>query len=290
MADFSGTVLGVTGASGYVGSAVIANLKARGAKRIVAITRDPGKLSDLDGVEVRAGDFYKPETLGPAFAGIDRLLMISAAVVGERLPHQIAAVEAAERAGVSHILYTSLTSPYPHPTHAVQNDHFWTEARLFQTPGGWTSLRDNLYADYVVWQAAQTLETGKLFHAAGDGKRALVFRDDVAATAAGALLTAEGREIVDVSGPEALSYAEIAALLSKVGGRPVEAVDVGYEAQLEGMLQGGLPRPVAEAFAGFDVAVKRGALAVTGDGVQRFAGRAPQYLEAALRASLARNS
>jgi NAD(P)H dehydrogenase (quinone) len=290
MADFSGAVLGVTGASGYVGRAVVHNLKQRGAKRIVAISRDPGTLADLDGVEVRAGDFYKPETLGTAFAGIDRLLMISAAVVGERLPHQIAAVDAAERAGVSHILYTSLTSPYPHPTHAVQNDHFWTEQRLFQTAGGWTSLRDNLYADYVVWQAQQTLETGKLFHAAGDGRRALVFRDDVAATAAGALLTAEGREIVDVSGPEALSYAEIAALLSKVGGRPVEAVEVSHEAQLDGMMKGGLPPPVAEAFAGFDVAVKRGALAITSDAVERFAGRPPQHLEAALRAALARQS
>ena len=85
--------------------------------------------------------------------------------VGERLPHQIAAVDAAERAGVSHILYTSITSPYPHPRHAVANDHFWTEARLFQTKGGWTALRDNLYADFVVWSAQKTLTEGKIVHA-----------------------------------------------------------------------------------------------------------------------------
>ena len=114
MTDFSNSVLGVTGASGYVGRAVIASLKARGASRIVAITRDPAKIADIEGVEVRAGDFAKPETLEAAFKGIDRLLLISTSDVGIRLPHQIAAIDAAERAGVGHILYTSITSPYPH--------------------------------------------------------------------------------------------------------------------------------------------------------------------------------
>ena len=286
MTDFSNSILGVTGASGYVGRAVIAELKARGAKRIVAITRDPAKIADIEGVEARAGDFYQPETLGSAFAGVDRVLLISTSNVGERLPHQIAAVDAAERAGVGHILYTSITSPYPHPSHAVANDHFWTEARLFQTKGGWTALRDNIYADFIVWEAQKTLEAGKMFHAGADGKRAIVFRDDIAATAAGALLTAEGRELVDVSGPDALSYADIAALLSRIGDKPVEAVDVGHEAQLAGMKGAGLPPVLAEALAGFDVAVKKGAFAVVGDGVQRFAGRAPLSLEAALTRAL----
>ena len=114
----------------------------------------------------------------------------------------------------------------------------------------------------------------------------MVFRDDIAAAAAGALLTAEGREVVDVSGPQALSYADIAAILSQIGGKPVEAVEVPHEAQLDGMLKGGLPPVIAEAFAGFDVAVKQGKLAVLGDGVQRFAGREPLSVEAALRAAL----
>jgi NAD(P)H dehydrogenase (quinone) len=286
MADFSNSVLGVSGASGYVGRAVIAGLKARGAKKIVAITRDPSKIADIEGVEARTGDFGKPETLDAAFKGIDRLLLISTSEVGARLPGQIAAVDAAERAGVGHILYTSITSPYPHDKHAVSNDHFWTEARLFATKGGWTALRDNIYADFIVWDAQKTLDAGKLFHAGGDGKRAIIFRDDIAAAAAGALLTAEGRELVDVSGPEALSYPDIAAILSRVGGKPVEAVDIGHEAALAGMTGAGLPPALAEAFAGVDVAVRKGALAIVGDGVQRFAGREPLSLEAALRAAL----
>lgn len=285
MTDFSNSVLGVTGANGYVGRAVIANLKARGAKRIVAITRDPAKLADVDGLEVRRGDFADAASLDAAFKGVERLLIISTDTVGIRIPQQTGAIDAAERAGVSHILYTSITSPYPHAKHAVSNDHFWTEARLFQFKGGWTSLRDNIYADFIVWEAAKTLESGKIFHAAGNGKRAIVFRDDIAAAAAGALLTATGQELVDVSGPEALSYADIAAILSRIGSKPVEALDVGHEGQLDGMLKAGLPPALAEAFAGFDVAVKRGALAVIGDGVQRFAGKEPLSVEAALKAA-----
>jgi NAD(P)H dehydrogenase (quinone) len=286
MADFSNSVLGVAGAGGYVGRAVIANLKARGANKIVAVTRDPAKMADIDGIEVRQGDFSKPETLDAAFKGIDRLLLISTDTIGVRIGHQVSAIDAAENAGVDHILYTSIAGPYPHPTHAVSNDHFWTEARLFQTRGDWTSLRDNIYADFIVWEAQKTLEAGKIFHAAGDGKRAIVFRDDIAAAAAGALLTAEGREVVNVSGPVALSHADIAALLSRIGGKTVEAVDVGHAAQVDGMLKAGLPPALAEAFAGFDVAEKTGALALVGDGVQRFAGREPLSLEAALTKAL----
>ncbi|RYE08715.1 MAG: NAD-dependent epimerase/dehydratase family protein [Hyphomicrobiales bacterium] len=286
MTDFSNSVLGVTGANGYVGRAVIAQLKARGAKRVVGITRDPSKLADVEGIEVRHGDFSNPASLDVAFSGVDRLLIISTDNVGGRIDQQQAAIDAAERAGVSHLIYTSITAPYPHAQHAVSNDHFWTEARLFRFKGGWTSLRDNIYADFIVWDAAKTLESGKIFHAAGDGKRAVVFRDDIAATAAGALLTATGQEIVDVSGPEPLSYADIAATLSRLGGKPVEAIDVGHEAQLDGMLKGGLPPGLAAAFAGFDVAVKRGALAIVGNGVQRFAGREPLSVADALRKAL----
>lgn len=282
--DFGGAVLGVTGASGHVGRAVLGYLRQRGAKRVVAVTRDPAKLGDIEGIEVRQGDFYAPQSLDSAFAGIERLLVISTSNVGERLPHQLAAIDAAERAGVGHILYTSITSPYPHPTHLVSNDHFWTEARLFRTAGGWTALRDNLYADLLGWDFDRIVQSGKLMHAGGTGRRALVTRDDVAAAAAGALLTAEGQEIVDVSGPEALSYADIAAIVARVSGKPVEAVAVSHEQQLEGMKAAGLPPALAEAFAGFDVAVARGALAVTGDGVERFAGRTPTPVEQMLRA------
>ena len=92
MTDFSNSVLGVTGASGPLARTVIANLKARGAKKIVAVTRDLSKIADIDGVDARAGDFSKPETLGAAFKGVERLLVVSATDIGLRIARHIAAM------------------------------------------------------------------------------------------------------------------------------------------------------------------------------------------------------
>ena len=78
---------------------------------------------------------------------------------------------------MGHLLYTSITSPYPHPKHAVQNEHFWTEARLFATKGGWTALRDNVYADLHLWDLERVTAAGKIFHATGNGGRAIVTRE-----------------------------------------------------------------------------------------------------------------
>ncbi len=287
MANFSNATIGVTGAGGHLGRAVIGYLRARGAKRIVGVTRDPAKLAPVEGVEVRAGDFGDPASLAAAFEGIGRLLVISTDRIAERIDGHVAAIDAAERAGVAHVIYTSIASPYPHHAHLVFNDHFWTEARLFAFGGGWTALRDNLYGDFLVTEARRALDSGKLIHAAGNGRRALVARDDIAATAAGVLLAAEGREIVDVSGPEALSYAEIAAILSRLAGRPVEAVAVSEEAQIAALVAAGVPQAMAGAIAGFDAAAARGLLAIRGDGVRRFAGREPKSIEAILAEGLA---
>jgi NAD(P)H dehydrogenase (quinone) len=286
MSDFSNSILGLTGGSGNVGRAVIGYLKARGARHIVAVTRNPSKLADVTGIEVRQGDLNDPSSLDAAFKGIDRLLIVSTDTFGVRIALQTAAIDAAERAGVGHLLYTSIPNPYPHAKHLAQNEHFWTEARMFEFKGGWTALRDNLYADYILWGAQKTIAEGKLVHAGGTGRRAVLMRDDIAATAAGALLTAEGREVVDVSGPEALSYADIAAILSRVSGKPVEAVAISKQAQIDGMIAGGVPLAVAEALAGFDEAASRDAMAVTSDAVRRVAGREPKSVEAMLTEGL----
>ena len=286
MTEFSRSVVGVTGASGHLGRAVIGYLKARGATRIVAISRTPAQLADIDNIEVRAGDFSAPDTLDAAFRGIERLLIVSTDTIGSRIAQHTAAIDAAERASVNHLLYTSIVAPYPHDKHLVSNDHFWTEARLFRFPGGWTVLRDNLYADLVLWDAQRTIDSGKLVHASGSGRRSIVSRDDIAATAAGALLTATGRELVDVTGPEALSFADIAAILSRISGKPVEAVGLSLDAYRQGLLAAGLPEALVEAYAGFEVATARGALAATSDAVRRFAGREPASLEALLRTAL----
>lgn len=276
MSDFSTSTIAVTGAAGQLGRAVLGYLQTRGAKRIVAITRDPAKLATLRGVEIRRGDFDDANSLNAVFAGVDRLLVISTDAVGlpgGRSRQHVAAIDAAERAGVSYVAYTSIASPYPSDAALVANDHFWTEARITQFKGDWTLLRNNIYMDMV--DVGRTAASGQLIHAAGDGRKALVTRDDCAAAAAGALLTATGRIVEEVSGPELLSAQDIAAAVADTAGTPVTAVGITGEALVAGMVEHGLPDTLAKAFAAFDTDAARGLYGVTSDAVARLAGRAP---------------
>lgn len=277
MSDFSNSILAVTGASGHLGRLVIDDLLARGAKHLVAVTRDPKKLADLGSrVEIRAGDFDDPASLATAFAGVDRLLIVSTDGLETRVAQHRAAIAAAEAAGVKHIVYTGLTSPYPDPAGLVPNSHFWTEARLTASPLTWSILRNNQYSDYLVPGAQHAIATGQLFHAAGAGRRAYVTRADCAAAAAGALLTAEGRRIFDIGGPEALSGDDLAALFARLAGRPITAQSVPAAGLIAGLQQGGVPSEMAAVLARFDVDAGKGYLAILTDHVEELAGRRPE--------------
>lgn len=283
MSDFSNSTLGVTGAAGPFGRTVVETLLARGAKKIVAITRSPEKLSDLaaKGVTVCTGDFDDAKSLDGALVGVDRLLIVSTDKLGARgvrLAQHVAAVEAAKRAGVGHILYTSIPSPYPSVEAQVADDHFWTEQAIIATGANWTFLRNSLYMDLLVGQVPQLSESGQLIHAAGTGRRNVVTREDCAVTAAGALLTAEGKSIENVTGSQALTLDEIAATISKAIGKTVTAVAIPGSALVDGMITHGLPRNLATTFAAFDTDTARGYFALTGDAVERLGGKAPTTL------------
>ena len=292
MTDFSNSTLGVTGAAGPFGRIVIETLLARGAKKIVAITRSPDKLSDLatKGVSVRAGDFDDAKSLDTALAGIDRLLIISTDKIGApgaRLAQHVAAVEAAKRAGVKHIVYTSIPSPYPSSRAQVADDHFWTEQAIIATGLDWTFLRNSLYMDLQANQVPQIVASGQLIHASGTGGRNIVSRADCAVTAAGALLTAAGKSIENVTGREVLTLSDIAAIIAKATGKPVAAVAIPGDALIAGMVQHGLPENLAVTFSAFDTDTARGYFAVTGDAVERLGGRKPTTLAEFLAANAA---
>lgn len=290
MSDFSNSTLGVTGAAGPFGRIVVETLLARGAKNVVAITRSPDKLSDFaaKGVTVRAGDFDDASSLDAALTGIDRLLIISTdklGTPGARFAQHKAAVEAAKRAGVKHIVYTSIPSPYPSDRAQVADDHFWTEQAIVATGLDWTFLRNSLYMDLQTNQVPQIVASGQLIHASGAGGRNIVSRADCAATAAGALLTAEGKSIHNVTGREVLSLDDIAAIIAKATGKPVTAVAIPPEALIAGMVQHGLPENLAITLSAFDTDTARGHFAVSSDAVERFGGRKPETLAEVLAAN-----
>lgn len=273
----------VTGASGQLGRLVLDFLLADGIapNRIIAGTRSPEKLAEYAarGVFVRKVDFEDTASLPDAFKGADRLLLISTDaldVPGRRLKQHQNAIKAAEEAGVQHIVYTGIVNPMPDFAAIVNGDHGGTEEALTASKLGFTSLRENIYTDYTLGGLGYAVATGQLFKATADGKTAYITREDCARAAAAALASSfEGRRTVDITGPDALSQADIAAIVSDLTGRKVVYAPVDLEAVIQGMVGAGLPRPAAEAFATFDTATAQGQFEGVSSGVQDLTGRKP---------------
>ena len=282
----------VTGSSGQLGRATVAELLRLGATRIVAATSKPNQSPHLqtEGVEVREVDFDRPETLRAAFAGVERLVLISTAelaVPGKRLAQHRAAVAAAVESGVKHIVYTSAPSPYPTKESSLNDDHFWTEVALAAGPFSWTILRNHLYQEIILMAAQQATQSGQLFSATGGWGRAYVSREDCARALAAAALKAEGNEILDVTGPEAVTQEQVAALLSEFSGKQVVHVEVPPEGLLGGLSQAGLPPFLAKAFVDFDVAASQGYHALVTPAVEQLTGTKPGSVREFLRKHLA---
>src|SRR3984957_5958282 len=192
----------VTGASGNLGKAVVAELRRLGAKKVIAATRTPGKHQELAflGVEERQADFDRPETLQAAFRGVERLLLVTTDSLHApevRIKQHRAAIQAAVGAGVEHVVYTSLPNAHPTEGPSIPDDHFWTEVALFESGLNWTILRNNLYTEVILRFAPFALKTGKLVSATQSQGRSYVSREDCARTAAGALPKPTGKALYD---------------------------------------------------------------------------------------------
>ena len=282
MAENSHPTLLVTGASGHLGRRVVELLQESYNGPIVAATRTPDKLNGFKGrnVTVRRADFEDPASLDEAFAGVDRLLLISTDAVdapGRRIKQHTNAIEAAERAGVKHIVYTSIMHSGPQSPAFVVPDHRATEASLAESRMGWTVLRENIYTDLQLMSVGQALQSGTLANAIGDGKAAYITREDCARAAAAALSSSfEGRRTLDITGPAAVSQTDIAALASELSGREIRYAPLDVETLVGYMTGAGMPRPVAEAYATFDVATAQGEFAAVSSAVEDLTGRKPQ--------------
>ncbi|WP_062341987.1 SDR family oxidoreductase [Novosphingobium sp. CCH12-A3] len=281
----------ITGASGNYGRGVTDRLIALGrASDLILITRKPEKLSDraAQGCVVRYGDFDKPGTLVEAVQGADRMLLISSTRVGARVVQHKAAIDAAAAAGVGHVVYTSFIGiDDPANPAEVRHDHIETE-RLIRASGcGWTMLRDAHYADAMILMAGPgVMQSGKWFSNAGEGREAMVWRDDCIESAV-AVLTGEGHEgrIYNITGPELQTFGEVAAIMAEVTGRPVEYVSLDDEGQYAMFDAMGIPRrPVddlevagipwnSDDMVSFGRAIREGFLELCTDDVERLTGR-----------------
>ena len=224
-------IIGITGASGQLARRT-ADLVLEHVEpsNLVLVTRDPSKLADYAarGVSVRQGDFDQPDGLPAAFAGIDRLLLISASDLGRRVLQHVAAIESARTARVGHIVYTSIVNPTPNNPSVAAQEHLATEAALRASGLRWTFLRHSIYADIQARFLLDALPSGRYVHNYGEGMTAFVARDDCAAVAAAVLHTdGHASQAYDVTGREPFTHAETATILASETGTelPVTAVD-----------------------------------------------------------------
>jgi NAD(P)H dehydrogenase (quinone) len=224
------TPLLVTGASGQLGRRVLELLLERNAGPIIATTRTPASLAGFAarGVDVRRADFEDDASLTAAFAGAKRALLISTDAVdrpGRRLAQHRSAIAAFERAGIEHVVYTSLPNPIDTPV-TIAPDHAGTEAALAASKLG-------------------------------------------------------------VTGPEAVTADQLAAIASELTGRPVVHTSVPVPALIEGMVGHGLPRPFAELLASFDAATAKGDYHHVTATVEQLSGTKPTSVAAFLRVNRA---
>ncbi len=281
----------ITGASGNYGRAATDRLIAMGrASDLILMTRTPAKLAERSGqgCDVRYGGYDKPETLAEAVKGAEKMLLISGTRVGARVVQHKAAIEAAAAAGVRLILYTSFIGIDDEANPAeVRHDHIETE-RLIRASGmDWTVLRDAHYADAMIIMAGPGMMASRSWpHNWGDGREAMVWRDDCVASAV-AVLTGTGHEgqVYNITGPDLQTCAEMAAQLSDVTGIEIAAVPLTDEQQYAMFDAMGIPRrPVDDQEVGgipwnsddmvtFGVAIREGFLAVCSGDVERLTGK-----------------
>jgi NAD(P)H dehydrogenase (quinone) len=270
----------VTGATGQLGQHVIDTLlETVPASAIVAGMRDPAKDEGAanafrkKGVEVRTADYSRPETLASAFAGVDRLLLISSSENGERKVQHRNVINAAKDAGVGLIAYTSILRADTSPLFLAE-EHRDTEAALAEAGVPFVLLRNGWYTEVYTWRLPLAFKHGVLIGAAEDGRISSAARADYASAAATVLAGGDhaGR-IYELAGDASFTLAELVAVVAEASGKPMAYQNMTPEEFRSAALQAGAPEIVARILSDTDAGVAKGALFDNGGELARLIGR-----------------
>ena len=286
-------MIALTGATGALGGRVAARLAAVGGVPLRLVVRDAGRAPHLPGAEVREhpGGYADPGGLAAALDGVETLYLVSAAEAEDRLQQHLDAVDAAATAGVRRIVYTSFVGARPDAVFTLVRQHAATEDAIRATGIRHTFLRSSMYADFVPFFA--TVEDGVAVIAApaGQGRTGFVSRDDLADVAVAVLLdgssldgsSLDGRAL-EVTGPEALSMDEAAAVLAEVTGRPAVYREQTVEEAWAARRPSGHPDWEIEGWVTSYLAIAAGELSAVTDVVPALTGHPARSVADHLRA------
>jgi NAD(P)H dehydrogenase (quinone) len=283
-------MIAVTGATGQLGRFVIdALLKKVPAGEIVAAVRTPAKAADLAalGVIVRQADYGQPETLEAAFAGVDKLLLISGSEVGQREAQHKAVIEAARAAGVGFIAYTSLLHADTSPL-GLGVEHRATEALLKASGIPFALLRNGWYSENYAASIPPALAHHAFIGAAGEGRIASAARQDYAEAAA-EVMTREDQagKVYELAGDDSYTLAQFATEIAAQSGEKVDYVNLSQSEFAAALKNAGLPEGLAEMLADSDAGAEKGGLFDDSRQLSQLIGRPTTTWQAVIRAALA---
>jgi NAD(P)H dehydrogenase (quinone) len=270
-------MIAVTGSTGHFGRIVIDNLLERGVApgQIVALARSPEKAADLAarGVQVRQADYSQPETLVAALRGVEKLLFVSGSEAGQRIPQHRNVVDAARQAGVRLIAYTSILNADA-TSMQLAAEHKATEEMIRASGIPFVLLRNSWYLENYTGNLASTVEHGVLLGSADEGRLNAATRADLAVAAA-AVIAGEGHEnqVYELGGDVAFTLSELAEVISRESGRPVEYRNLPEDAYAEALVGFGLPEGFARVLADSDRGIARGELYTDSGDLRRLIGR-----------------
>lgn len=245
--------IGVTGATGQLGTIVIKELKKRvPTDEIVVLVRSPEKASNL-GVETRKFDYNNREGLTESLKGIDRLLLISSNEIGQRAKQHLNVIEAAWENGVKWIVYTSLLHA-DKSSLSLATEHHTTEQAIIDSGIDYTILRNGWYTENYANSIKGAVDGGAYIGSASNGRISSASRADYAEAAA-VVITNESHKgkIYELAGDDSYTLHDLAAEVSKQSGKKIPYKNLTEGEYIDALKSFNVPGPLAEAIAGWDV-------------------------------------
>jgi NAD(P)H dehydrogenase (quinone) len=271
----------VTGATGQIGGRVAQRLAADGVP-LRLLVRDPARAPRLPGAAAVVAPYGDGDAVRRALEGVGTVFMVSASESADRVDQHRSFVDAAAAAGVGHLVYLSFQGAAPDATFTLARDHWATEEHVRARGLVHTFLRDALYADFLPGLVG---EDGVIRGPAGEGRVAAVAQDDVADAAVAVLRdpAAHAGRTHELTGPQALTLAEVAATITAVTGRPVRYHPETVEEAFASRASYGAPDWQVEAWVSTYTAVAAGEMARVSTAVEDLTGRPATSFEQVLR-------